>query len=129
MSASCLAMFHPPLFTWFSGNWITLGLGGIMLGMGLTLRLADFHLLTQTPRWVLTGLFLQFTVMPFFGWLLGRVFDLSPFFAVGLILVSCCPGGTASNVIVFLSRSNLALSVTMTALSTVSYTHLTLPTS
>ena len=119
MSASCLAMFHPPLFTWFSGNWITLGLGGIMLGMGLSLRLADFHLLTQTPRWVLTGLFLQFTVMPFFGWLLGKVFDLSPFFAVGLILVSCCPGGTASNVIVFLSRSNLALSVTMTALSTI----------
>ncbi len=118
LSASCLALNHPPLFTWFSGNWITLGLGGIMLGMGLTLRLDDFRRVTHTPRWVMTGLFLQFTVMPFLGWLLGKAFNLPPFFAVGLILVSSCPGGTASNVIVFLSRSNLALSVTMTALST-----------
>lgn len=89
-----------------------------MLGMGLTLRLEDFRRVRQTPKWVLTGLFLQFTVMPFLGWLLGKVFELPPFFMVGLILVSSCPGGTASNVIVFLSRSNLALSVTMTALST-----------
>ena len=90
-----------------------------MLGMGLSLRLKDFRRVTQTPKWVMTGLFLQFTVMPFLGWLLGKAFDLPPFFAVGLILVSSCPGGTASNVIVFLSRSNLALSVTMTALSTI----------
>ncbi len=116
--ASFLALYHPPIFTWFSGQWITLGLGGIMLGMGLTLRLEDFRRVTQTPKWVLTGLLLQFSVMPFFGWLLGILFDLPPFFAVGLILVSSCPGGTASNVIVFLSRSHLALSVTMTALST-----------
>lgn len=118
LSASCLALFHPPIFTWFSGQWITLGLGGIMLGMGLTLRWEDFRRVTQTPKWVLTGLFLQFTVMPFMGWLLAKAFDLPPFFAVGLILVASCPGGTASNVIVFLSRSNLALSVSMTALST-----------
>ena len=118
LSASCLALCHPPFFTWFSGQWITLGLGGIMLGMGLTLRWEDFRRVTQTPKWVLTGLFLQFTVMPFMGWLLAKAFDLPPFFAVGLILVASCPGGTASNVIVFLSRSNLALSVSMTALST-----------
>lgn len=118
LSASCLALFHPPLFTWFSGNGITLGLGGIMLGMGLTLRLEDFQRVTQTPRWVIMGLLLQFSVMPFLGWFLGKAFELPPFFAVGLILVSSCPGGTASNVIVFLSRSNLALSVSMTALST-----------
>jgi BASS family bile acid:Na+ symporter len=86
--------------------------------MGLTLRLEDFQRVTQTPRWVITGLLLQFMVMPFLGWFLGKAFDLPPFFAVGLILVSSCPGGTASNVIVFLSRSNLALSVSMTALST-----------
>ena len=86
---------------------------------GVTLRLEDFRRVTQTPKWIITGLFLQFTVLPFLGWLLGKAFDLEPFFAVGLILVSSCPGGTASNVIVFLSRSNLALSVTMTALSTI----------
>ena len=89
-----------------------------MLGMGLTLRLDDFRRVTHTPKWVMTGLFLQFTVMPFLGWFLGKAFNLPPFFAVGLILVSSCPGGTASNVIVFLSRSNLALSVSMTAIST-----------
>ena len=89
-----------------------------MLGMGLTMQWKDFRGVTHTPSWVLTGLFLQYTIMPFFGWLLGKAFDLTPFFRVGLILVSCCPGGTASNVIVFLSRSNLALSVTMTAIST-----------
>lgn len=89
-----------------------------MLGMGLTLRLDDFRRVTRTPKWVMTGLFLQFTVMPFLGWFLGKAFNLPPFFAVGLILVSSCPGGTASNVIVYLSRSNLALSVSMTAIST-----------
>ena len=119
LSASFLALVHPPIFTWFSGNLITLGLGGIMLGMGLTLELKDFKQVTKTPSWILTGFLLQFTLMPFFGWLLGILFDLPPFFAVGLILVSCCPGGTASNVIVFLSRSNLALSVSMTAISTI----------
>ena len=114
-----LAMIYPPIFTWFTGNLITLGLGGIMLAMGLTLRLSDFYHVKQTPSWLLMGFFLQFTVMPFFGWLLGYVFNLPPFFAVGLILVSSCPGGTASNVIVYLSNSNLALSVTMTTISTI----------
>ena len=118
-SAAILALIYPPIFIWFSGNLITLGLGGIMLGMGLTLRLSDFNEVRKTPSWVLTGFFLQFTVMPLFGWLLGYVFNLPPFFAVGLILVSSCPGGTASNVIVFLSKSNLALSVTMTTISTI----------
>ena len=118
ISASFLALINPPIFTWFSGNLITLGLGGIMLGMGLTLEFKDFKQVTKTPSWILTGFLLQFTLMPFFGWLLGVLFELPPFFAVGLILVSCCPGGTASNVIVFLSRSNLVLSVSMTAIST-----------
>ena len=118
--AAIIGLFHPPVFTWFSGDLITLGLGGIMLGMGLTLNLKDFKRVIKRPKWVLTGFFLQFSVMPFFGWLLGYLFDLPDFFAVGLILVSCCPGGTASNVIVFLSNSSLALSVTMTAVSTIS---------
>lgn len=118
LSASFLALISHPVFTWFSGNLITLGLCGIILGMGLTFELKDFKQVTKTPSWVLTGFLLQFTLMPFFGWLFGVLFDLPPFFAVGLILVSCCPGATASNVIVFLSRSNLALSVSMTVIST-----------
>ena len=112
------ALLHPPLFTWFQGSMITLGLGGIMLGMGLTLQPADFKQIVRHPKWVLVGVGLQFIVMPSLGWGLGKVFELPPFFAVGLILVSCCPGGTASNVIAYLAKSNVALSVCMTAIST-----------
>ncbi len=118
--ASLLALFNPEIFTWFSGNLITIGLGIIMLGMGLTLDLNHFKQIVKYPSWLLIGFFLQFTIMPFLGWVLATLFDLPPFFSLGLILVASCPGGTASNVIVYLSNSNLALSVSMTAVSTVS---------
>lgn len=113
-----IALISPGLFTWFSGPWITYGLGGIMLGMGLTLQWQDFNQIFQTPKWVVLGLFLQFSLMPLMGWGLGVLFDLPPFFAVGLILVASCPGGTASNVIAYLARANVALSVAMTTFST-----------
>ena len=113
------ALLRPELFTWFSGNLITLGLGIIMLGMGLTLKISDFKILFKNPRWTIIGVFTQFSVMPFLGWAISKIFELPDFFAVGLILVSCCPGGTASNVIAYLSNLNLAFSVTMTFISTV----------
>ena len=113
-----LALIEPTLFTWFSGPWITYGLGGIMLGMGLTLQWKDFSQVVKTPAWVAFGMLLQFTVMPLLGWGLGILFELPPFFAVGLILVACCPGGTASNVIAYLANANVALSVAMTTCST-----------
>ncbi|MEN8769441.1 MAG: bile acid:sodium symporter family protein [Candidatus Arcticimaribacter sp.] len=113
-----IALINPALFTWFSGPWITYGLGGIMLGMGLTLQWQDFNQIFQTPKWVFLGLLLQFSLMPLMGWGLGILFELPPFFAVGLILVASCPGGTASNVIAYLARANVALSVAMTTCST-----------
>jgi bile acid:Na+ symporter, BASS family len=113
-----LTFFYPFLFTWFSGKLITYGLGIIMLGMGLTISTDDFRNVLKMPRWVATGLVLQYTVMPFMGWLMAWCFDLPPFFAAGLILVACCPGGTASNVVSYLARANVPLSVTMTAIST-----------
>ena len=113
------ALLRPELFTWFSGNLITLGLGIIMLGMGLTLKISDFKILFKNPRWTIIGVFTQFSVMPFLGWAFSKIFELPDFFAVGLILVSCCPGGTASNVIAYLSNLNVAFSVTMTFISTV----------
>lgn len=113
-----LALIKPSWFVWFSGSMITYGLGGIMLGMGLTLRWRDFAEVTKTPTWLLIGMLLQFTVMPILGWGLGVLFNLPPFFAVGLILVACCPGGTASNVIAYLANANVALSVAMTTCST-----------
>lgn len=116
--ASVLSLWKPPLFTWFSGDLITYGLGIIMLGMGLTLTLDDFKGVMKYPKLVFLGLILQYTIMPYSGWFCGKVFNLSTPFAVGLILVACCPGGTASNVITYLARANVVLSVTMTAIST-----------
>lgn len=118
--AAALSLVYPPLFTWFQGPFITLGLGGIILGMGLTLKWGDFIKVGKTPKWIVLGLLLQFTLMPLLGWAIAFLFELPPFFAVGLILVSCCPGGTASNVIVYLAKADVALSVSMTALSTLS---------
>ncbi len=118
LGASLLALYHPPLFTWFRGPLITLALGIIMLGMGVTLELADFKRVGRYKRLVVIGVVLQFTVMPSLGWAIGYMLDLPTPFAVGLILVASCPGGTASNVIAFLARADVPLSVTMTAVST-----------
>ena len=73
------SLFHPPLFTWFSGPWITYGLGGIMLGMGLTLQWSDFNQVLKTPKWVVLGVFLQFTVMPFWAGLWQSFLTFIPF--------------------------------------------------
>lgn len=118
LTVSILSLLNPSLFTWFSGNLITYGLGIIMLGMGLTLSLEDFKGVMKYPKLVLLGLILQYTIMPYSGWFCGKIFNLSTPFAVGLILVACCPGGTASNVITYLARANVVLSVTMTSIST-----------
>ena len=119
LMASLLALWRPGLFTWFSGPLITAGLAVIMLGMGLTLSLEDARRVAQRRLSVATGVILQYTVMPAMGWLVAAAFRLPAPFAVGLILVACCPGGTASNVISFLARVDVALSVAMTAASTI----------
>ncbi|MEO1045191.1 MAG: bile acid:sodium symporter family protein [Pseudomonadota bacterium] len=120
------AWFFPAHFLWvvdgrfqpFGQPLISVLLGVIMLGMGLTLTLDDFRRVLQIPRCVATGVILQFTIMPLAGIGIATLFALEPGLAVGLILVSCCPGGTASNVVAYLARANLALSVTMTMAST-----------
>lgn len=94
-------------------------LGLIMFGMGLTLRPMDFRVVFQQPRDVVVGCLAQFTVMPLVAWLLVKLFALPSELALGVILVGCCPGGTASNVITFLAHGDLALSVGMTAMSTI----------
>lgn len=113
-----LALIHPGWFTWFSGPWITWGLAVIMLGMGITLSLDDFKAVLRTPWGVAVGFVAQYTIMPLLGWSIARLFDLETPLAVGLILVSCCPGGTASNVVTYLAGANVALSVLMTMCST-----------
>jgi BASS family bile acid:Na+ symporter len=114
-----LALNHPAWFTWFGGPWITWGLAVIMLGMGLTLSLDDCRTALRMRTAVVIGFAAQYTIMPFLGWSIARFLQLDTALAVGLILVSCCPGGTASNVVNYLARSNVALSVLMTACSTV----------
>lgn len=118
---SVAALCKPELVTWFVGPLIVWGLTIIMLGMGLTLTFADFREVFSMPRAGLIGVSCQFGIMPLLGWgvaeLLGLA-DIDPHLAVGLILVACCPGGTASNVITYLARANVALSVLMTMTST-----------
>ena len=118
LAASVLALYRPTFFTWFGGPLIPLGLGVIMLGMGVTLEVGDFRRVASTPRPVILGVVLQYTLMPLMGWTVAAATNLPTPFAVGIILVACCPTGTASNVISFLALADVPLSVTMTALST-----------
>lgn len=120
LTAALLSLWHPPLFVWFRGDLIPAGLAIIMLGMGLTLSPEDFRKILKAPARTASGFILQYTVMPFLGWSLSILFDLPAPFAAGLILVACCPGGTASNVVTYLAKADVALSVTMTAVSTLS---------
>jgi BASS family bile acid:Na+ symporter len=115
---AALALVHPPLFAWFGGTLITWTLALVMLGMGLTLSVADFKSVLLMPRAVAIGFVAQYTIMPAAGWAVAKALALPPQFAAGLILVACCPGGTASNIVTFLARGNLALSVVMTMCST-----------
>lgn len=125
VAGGILALFQPAWFTWFSGPWIVWGLAVIMLGMGLTLQVDDFKRVARVPRPVGLGLVAQYTIMPALGWSIGRLLNLDTPFAVGLILVACCPGGTASNVVTFIARADVCLSVVMTAVSTVAAVVLT----
>ena len=93
-------------------------LGVVMFGMGLATRLDDFKVVFSRPKEVAIGCVAQFTIMPMLAWVLSRLFGLDEALTIGVILVGCSPGGTASNVITYLAKGDLALSVGMTAVST-----------
>ncbi len=117
-----VAYYLPMLFEeWFGipcGKWVAPLIQIAMFGMGATLTVQDFSRVLRMPKAVAVGMLLQFTVMPFGGWFLATAFQLPTEIAVGVILIGACPGGVASNVITFLAKGNVALSVTMTACST-----------
>lgn len=117
LAAGAVALAVPGVFTGWSSAvpWL---LALIMLGMGMTLRPVDFGYIVRRPAAFAIGLGAQYVVMPAIGWLLTVLVDLPPEIAVGVILVACAPGGTASNVMVFLARGDVALSVAMTSVST-----------
>lgn len=93
-------------------------LGLVMFGMGLTIKAEDFRDVARRPVAVLIGVLAQFIIMPTTAWLLCQAFNLPAEIAVGVILVGCCPGGTASNVMTWFARGDLALSVSITSVTT-----------
>ncbi len=115
---SALALLVPPSFTWISPSAITPMLGIVMFGMGLTLKPSDFKPVLMHPKDIIVGELAQFIVMPSTAWILCKVLQLPTDLALGVVLVGCCPGGTASNVITYLAKGDIALSVGMTAVST-----------
>ena len=112
------ALFWPASFSQIDTWAINPMLGVIMFGMGLTLSPQDFRIVFSRPKDILIGCLAQFTVMPLLALALSCAFALPKELALGVILVGCCPGGTASNVITYLAKGDLALSVGMTATST-----------
>ena len=113
-----LSFAFPQLLQQVRPTVINYLLGVVMFGMGLTLNLQDFKIVFSRPKDVIIGCLAQFTVMPLLAWGLSRLFSLDEALALGVILVGCCPGGTASNVITYLAKGDLALSVGMTGVST-----------
>jgi len=114
---SLLAWLHPDLFIPARGAIVPL-LGVVMFGMGLTLTPANFAGVLGRPGVVGLGVTLQYVVMPLAAWLIGHALGLPPALLAGLVLVGACPGGTASNVICYLARGDVALSITLTTVST-----------
>jgi BASS family bile acid:Na+ symporter len=110
-SAIITASFAPPPFL------LPLGLAFIMLAMGLTLKFDDFAMVARRPVAILAGLATQLVILPLTAFLLASHFSLPPAFAVGLMLLAACPGGITSNMITHLARGDVALSVSLTAIS------------
>ena len=118
LGAALLALLFPSALQQIRPTVINYLLGVVMFGMGLTLNLLDFKIVFSRPKDVMIGCLAQFTVMPLLAWGLARAFHLDEALALGVVLVGCCPGGTASNVITYLAKGDLALSVGMTGVST-----------
>lgn len=117
LAGGALALLTPETFSGFS-KLINPLLMVIMFGMGLTLTLPDFALVVRRPLPVLLGVIAQFIIMPLLGLGIAMALALPPALAAGVILVGCAPGGTASNVVTYLAKGDVALSVTMTSVST-----------
>ena len=114
-----LSLLFPGVLQPIPTKTINYLLGVVMFGMGLALNLQDFKIVFSRPKDIIIGCLAQFTVMPLLAWGLAKAFQLDEALALGVILVGCCPGGTASNVITYLAKGDLALSVGMTGVSTV----------
>ena len=115
---AALALFAPQTCLWIQTSWVNYLLMIVMFGMGLTLKLEDFAIVFKRPKDILIGCAAQFTIMPLLAFCLGKAFSLEEALLAGVVLVGTCPGGTASNVMTYLSRGDVALSVGMTSVNT-----------
>ena len=113
MNTAIASVFSSP------GTLISVLLGVVMFGMGLATKVEDFKVVFRRPLDIAIGCAAQFTIMPTLAWALSRLFGLDEALTVGVVLVGCCPGGTAANVITYLAKGDLALSVGMTGVSTI----------
>jgi len=117
-AVSLIALFAPSTCIWVDTAWINPLLMVVMFGMGLTLKFEDFKVVFTRPKDVIIGAVAQFTIMPLIAFLLGKGFNLEIGLLAGVVLVGTCPGGTASNVMTYLAKGDVALSVGMTSVNT-----------
>ena len=118
LAVAAAALFFPPSCLWIQTSWVNYLLMIVMFGMGLTMKPEDFAVVFSRPKDLLIGCSAQFLIMPLLAFLLGKAFSLEDALLVGVILVGTCPGGTSSNVITYLSKGDVALSVGMTSVNT-----------
>ncbi len=118
LAVAALALFVPGSCLWVQTSWINYLLMLVMFGMGLTLKFEDFAIVFKRPKDIIIGCVAQFTIMPLLAFSLGKIFGLEAGLLAGVILVGTCPGGTASNVMTYLSKGDVALSVGMTSVNT-----------
>ena len=116
---AALSLFFPKSVSFIKTSYVNYLLMIVMFGMGLTLKFADFKVVFTRPKDIIIGAVAQFTIMPLLAFLLSMIFKLPTELAVGVILVGTCPGGTSSNVMTYLARGDVALSVGMTSVSTI----------
>ena len=113
-----MALFVPQSSLWIDTSWVNYLLMVVMFGMGLTMKPKDFALIIKRPKDILIGCAAQFIIMPALAFGLSKLFQLDPALTAGVVLVGTCPGGTSSNVMTYLSKGDVALSVGMTSVNT-----------
>lgn len=116
---AALSLFFPKSVSFIKTSYVNYLLMIVMFGMGLTLKFEDFKVVFTRPKDIIIGAIAQFTIMPLLAFLLSLIFKLPTELAVGVILVGTCPGGTSSNVMTYLAKGDVVLSVGMTSVSTI----------
>ena len=118
LASAVAALYFPDIFSWLKPAYVAPMLMVVMFTMGFNMKAEDFKQVALHPKEVLIGCIAQFTLMPLIAYALSKIFGLETGLMAGVILVGACPGGTASNVITFIAKGDVALSVGMTALNT-----------